>query len=55
MDGSLLGLVELGLVAALALGFGIQQLWSLRREKARDAIARKAAAAQPANDDENAP
>lgn len=43
-SGHLAGLVELGLVFALAIGFGIHQLLDLRRERLkREAAEREAA------------
>ncbi|TKD50957.1 hypothetical protein FBR43_09445 [Sphingomonas baiyangensis] len=36
IDPAHYGLVELVLVGAMALGFGIWQLWSVNREIARD-------------------
>ncbi len=33
MDGRLLGLVELLLVFGLVLGFGLRELWLLRRDR----------------------
>ena len=41
MDGKTLILIELALVVILCLGFGFQQLWSLRRERRRGEGARK--------------
>ncbi len=35
MDDSWFGLIELLLVGAACLGFGFQQLWSLRRDRLR--------------------
>jgi hypothetical protein len=35
MDGQTLVILEMTLTAALCLGFGFQQLWSLRRDKRR--------------------
>lgn len=46
MDGKTLILIELALVAFLCLGFGFQQLWSLRRERQRAAEAKARAEAE---------
>ncbi|MCZ8187416.1 MAG: hypothetical protein O9308_13630 [Beijerinckiaceae bacterium] len=46
MDERYYGLIELLLFGALAIGFGVQQLWSLRKAKekaAREKAAREAA------------
>jgi hypothetical protein len=37
MDGKTLVILEMSLTALLCLGFGFQQLWSLRRENRRAA------------------
>lgn len=46
MDGRTLGLVELSMVFGLVLGLGVWQLWSLRRERRRDAAREAQHAAQ---------
>ena len=40
MDGNTLIIIEMVLAAVIGLGFGFQQLWSLRRENRRAAEAR---------------
>lgn len=40
MDGNTLIFIEMALAAVICLGFGFQQLWSLRRENRRAAEAR---------------
>jgi hypothetical protein len=42
MESSWIGLLELGLVLGLALGFGVWQLVSLKRDKRRAAEAERA-------------
>jgi hypothetical protein len=37
MDGKTLVIIEMTMTALLCLGFGFQQLWSLRRENRRAA------------------
>lgn len=46
MDDRYFGLIELLLFGAMAIGFGVQQLWSLRR--AKEKAARKKAAREAA-------
>jgi hypothetical protein len=40
MDGTTLIFIEMALAAVICLGFGFQQLWSLRRENRRAAEAK---------------
>lgn len=46
MDGKTLVILEMSLTALLCLGFGFQQLWSLRRENRRAAEEKARAAAE---------
>ncbi|MCU0818412.1 MAG: hypothetical protein MUF11_03775 [Beijerinckiaceae bacterium] len=46
MDGNTLIFIEMALAAVICLGFGFQQLWSLRRENRRAAEAKARAEAE---------
>jgi hypothetical protein len=46
MSSDTLIIIEMAMVVVLCLGFGFQQLWSLRQDKKRTLAARQSAAEQ---------
>jgi hypothetical protein len=46
MDGQTLVIIEMTMTAALCLGFGFYQLWSLNKDKKKALLEKQAAAAR---------